>query len=74
MGKIDTIKERINYLKVWLGILVVTIIGLLSWLVQNYDGKPIKSLSAFFAILILTLFVLFIHKNINKKIDELEDL
>jgi len=27
MGKIDMIKEKINYLKVWLGISVVTLIG-----------------------------------------------
>jgi hypothetical protein len=29
MSKIDKIKERINYLKVWLGIFVVTNIGLI---------------------------------------------
>ena len=37
MGKIDLIKEKINYLKVWLGISVVTLIGLLGWLSSNYE-------------------------------------
>jgi len=30
MAKIDEIKEELNYLKVWLGIIVITTIGLIS--------------------------------------------
>jgi hypothetical protein len=52
MSKIDKIKERVNYLKVWLGIFVVTNIGLIGWLAEHYDESKIKSLSAFFAIII----------------------
>lgn len=74
MSKIDKIKERINYLKVWLGIFVVTNIGLIGWLAEHYDVSRVKSISAFIAIILITLLVLFVHKKINSKIDELEDL
>jgi len=37
MAKIDEIKEELNYLKVWLGIIVLTTIGLISWLLNNYN-------------------------------------
>jgi len=74
MSKIDKIKERINYLKVWLGIFVVTNIGLIGWLAENYDVSKVKSISAFIAIIMITVLVLLVHKKINSKIDELEDL
>ena len=36
MAKIDEIKEKLNYLKVWLGITIITTIGLISWLINNF--------------------------------------
>ena len=38
MAKIDVIKEKINYLKVWLGIFVVTLISLVGWTISNYNS------------------------------------
>ena len=38
MAKIDVIKEKINYLKVWLGIFVATLIGLVGWIGANYEA------------------------------------
>jgi len=61
-------------LKVWLGIFVVTNIGLIGWLAENYDVSKVKSISAFIAIIMITVLVLLVHKKINSKIDELEDL
>jgi hypothetical protein len=62
MSKTDKIKERINYLKVWLGIFVVTNIGLMGWLAEHYDESKIKSISAFIAVIIIGVLVLIIHK------------
>ncbi len=36
MPAIDSAKEKIAYLKLWLGIIIVTLISLISWLVANY--------------------------------------
>jgi len=74
MSKIDKIKERINYLKVWLGIFVVTNIGLIGWLAEHYEDGKAKAIAAFGAIMLITVLVALIHKKINNKIDELEEL
>ena len=74
MSKIDKIKERINYLKVWLGIFVVTNIGLVGWLSEHYNDSVAKSIAAFISIIAITVLVIIVHKKINVKIDELEEL
>lgn len=75
MAKIDEIKEELNYLKVWLGIIVITTIGLISWLVNNYEtSTTIKIVSDILAIVTLTISIMLIDKNIKKKIKSLKDL
>jgi len=75
MAKIDEIKEELNYLKVWLGIIVITTIGLISWLINNYEiSSMIKILSDILAIIILTISVIIIDKRIKAKIKSLKDL
>jgi hypothetical protein len=37
MSELDMLKEKLAYLKLWLGILVVTNISLIGWLVSNYE-------------------------------------
>lgn len=75
MAKIDEIKEELNYLKVWLGIIVITNIGLISWLVNNYETTSVvKVVSDVIAIVVLTISIMIIDKNIKKKIRSLKDL
>ena len=75
MAKIDEIKEELNYLKVWLGIIVITTIGLISWLINNYAvSSNIKIIADVIAIIVLTITILFIDKNIKNKIRALKDL
>ena len=75
MAKIDEIREELNYLKVWLGIIVITTIGLISWLINNYEiSSMIKILSDILAIIILTISVIIIDKRIKAKIKSLKDL
>ena len=52
----DKIKEKINYLKLWLGIFVLTYISLISWSINNYKtaNKIILSLDIV-AIILLTI-------------------
>ena len=46
MSELDTMKEKIAYLKLWLGILVLTDISLIGWLVSNYEkAKPLLLVS-----------------------------
>jgi len=75
MAKIDEIKEELNYLKVWLGIVVITTISLISWLINNYEiASELKIISDVVAIIVLTFSIIVIDKNIKKKIKSLKDL
>jgi len=75
MTKIDSVKERVAYLKIWLGIFVVTIISLIGWLVSNYaTAKLLLVILDVVAILILLVAIMLTHKEINRKINEMESL
>lgn len=75
MGKIDVIKEKINYLKVWLGISVVTLISLLGWLSSHYETLSTSRLVlTFIGIAWLIALIHFLNKSILQKINSLEDL
>jgi len=37
MSKLDRAKGQIAYLKLWLGILIATIISLTGWLISNFQ-------------------------------------
>ena len=69
MAHIDEIKEQINYIKIWLGIIVITNISLISWLISNYEtATNIKVISALVAIIVLTISIIKIDRSIKIKI------
>ena len=75
MAKIDVIKEKINYLKVWLGVFIVTLISLIGWLSSNYDRISMsRFLLSVVGIIWLVISIHFLNKNILKKIESLEEL
>ena len=75
MAKIDVIKEKINYLKVWLGIFVVTLISLVGWTISNYNSiLEIKLILTLIGICWLFISIHFLNKKILEKINSLEDL
>lgn len=75
MGKIDEVKEFINYLKVLLALSLATEIGLLGWIANNYtkvdDFLLIGSIGI---VLFLLIVIAFINKKIIKDIRSLKDL
>lgn len=74
MAKIDVIKEKINYLKVWLSIFVITLISLVGWTISNYQTiSRIKLIMAILAILWLLFSIHFLNKKILEKINSLEE-
>ena len=75
MAKLDEIKEELNYLKVWLGIIVLTTISLISWLINNYElASILKLVSDIIAIVLLTFTIIIIDKKIKVKIKMLKDI
>lgn len=75
MSKIDRVKEFINYLKVLLIFLLATSVGLIGWLVNNYESANVL-LVYLDTVVILIIFIisLLINKKIIKDIKTLEDL
>ena len=74
MAKIDELKEEVNYLKFWLGIIVMTDIGLIGWLVNNYEKSLYKSIADMIGIFILTITILIINRKIKNKIKEIGEI
>jgi uncharacterized membrane protein YccC len=75
MSKLDRAKEQIAYLKLWLGILVATVISLTGWLISNFQSGHWSLLSAgILALLILGYVGYTIHQRIEEKITLLEEL
>ncbi len=75
MGKMDEIKEEIGWLKVWLGILVVTMFGMIGWGISHI-GKVSNLLLILDAISIvmISIIVAIINFSAIKKIRSLKDL
>jgi len=75
MSELDVAKEKIAYLKVWLGILLVTDISTFGWLVSNVDSATRLLLwAAVVVVVALTLGILFLHRRIDRHIQSLKGL
>ena len=75
MSAIDEVKEKIAYLKVWLGIFVVTLITLIGWLVSNYKtGEQFLIVLDVIGITILIVMAGFIDLTIRRLIQSLREM
>ncbi|MFP4332322.1 MAG: hypothetical protein ACLFQJ_03405 [Campylobacterales bacterium] len=75
MAKIDEIKEEIGWLKIWLGIFVVTMFSMIAWLAGNYDKADMLVIFLdVVGILVLAVIISFINKKAIKRIRSLRDI
>ena len=75
MSELDVAKEKIAYLKVWLGILVVTDISTFGWLISNIDRATALLLwAAVIAVVSLTVGIFVLHRRIDGHIQSLRGL
>ena len=75
MSKKDKVKEKITYLRFWLGVAVATILAVIGWGLTNSARVELWLLVlSFITIVVLLAMIIAIMRNIDKKIDELEDL
>ena len=75
MSKKDKVKEKITYFRFWLGVAVATILAIIGWVLTNSAKVELWLLFlSFIAIIILLVMIIAVMRNIDKKIDELEDL
>lgn len=72
MSELDVAKEKIAYLKVWLGILLVTDISTFGWLISNVDTATTLLLWACVMVVVaLTVGIVVLHRRINRLIQSL---
>jgi len=75
MSELDVAKEKIAYLKVWLGILLVTLISTFGWLVSNIETATALLLWATVVVVVaLTVGILLLHRLIERHIRSLREL
>jgi cytochrome c oxidase subunit IV len=75
MSELDVAKERIAYLKVWLGILVITDISTFGWLISNVGAASGLLLwAAVVAVVALTAGIVVLHRRIDRHIHSLRQL
>lgn len=72
MSELDRLKEQLVYLRFWLGIMVVTEITVVGWLIStpNTADPVLWSLAAVGTIL-LGLGIFLVHRQIERRIDQI---
>jgi hypothetical protein len=75
VSELDRLKEQLVYLRFWLGIMVVTEITLVGWLIStpNTADLVLWSLAAVGAVL-LGLGIFLLHRQIERRIDQIGKL
>ena len=74
MSELDVARETIGYLKVWLGILLVTDISTFGWLISNVDtATPLLLWAAVLVVVALTVGILLLHRRIDRHIQSLRE-
>lgn len=75
MSELDIAKETIAYLKFWLGVLVVSDISLVGWLLSNAGiASELKTYGTVIGIGIITVSAFIMHKRIEYMISSLKEL
>lgn len=75
MSELDFFREQIAYLKLWLGIMVVTDISLIGWFVGNYGTASVSLLGVdLLAIAGTSTGIVILHRLIERRIERLRDL
>nr|VFK68905.1 MAG: hypothetical protein BECKUNK1418G_GA0071005_12832 [Candidatus Kentron sp. UNK]VFK73354.1 MAG: hypothetical protein BECKUNK1418H_GA0071006_11923 [Candidatus Kentron sp. UNK] len=75
MSKLDLAKEKITYLKLWLGVMIAVEVTLTGWLLTNFLlAHWLLLLAGALALPIIGLGVYILHTRIEAKIAGLEEL
>jgi hypothetical protein len=75
MAEHDRVKEQIAYLKYWQGIMVVTDISVLGWMMSVAGDPPWRTFTlAALGVIALSFGILDLHRRIDRRIDRLGGL
>lgn len=72
MSELDRLKEQLVYLRFWQGIMVLTDISLVGWLASAADTATPALLSfAIVGIVVLSLGIFLLHRQIERRIERI---
>jgi hypothetical protein len=75
MPQLERLKEQLAYLKFWQGVLVVTDLSLIGWLVSNATNTPVRMVTlAVLSVAVITAGVIMLHRQIEHRIDQVGEL
>lgn len=75
MSELDRIKEQLVYLRFWLGIMVVTEITLVGWLISTPNTADLVLWSfAAVGVVFLGCGIFLLHRQIERRIEEVRRL
>ena|SRR5690242_1993826 len=75
MSELDRIKEQLVYLRFWLGIMVVTEITLVGWLISTPNtADPVLWSLAALGVILLGFGIFLLHRQIERRIEEVRRL
>jgi len=75
MAKIDEVKEWLNFLNRLFTIGLVTLVGIIGWLVLHYvSASEVLLVASFIGILVLVIILILLSKKIISNIKMLKDL
>jgi hypothetical protein len=75
MPELDSLKEELAYLRLWLGMLAVTDISLIGWTASAVEKASERLLSLSIVVtIVLGLGILLLHRTIERGIARLRNL
>jgi hypothetical protein len=75
MSELDRLKEQLVYLRFWLGIMVATEIALVGWLISTpISANPTLWFIGAFGAVLLGAGILLVHRQIERRIDQIGKL
>jgi hypothetical protein len=75
MSKADRLKEELSWLRVVYAILVAIDVSLIAWFAQHYDTADlILSVLCWLAIVLASAAIVWVTRQVYRKLDELEEL
>jgi len=75
MSEVDRLKEQLVYLRFWLGIMVVTGITLVGWLITSArTADPVLWSIAAVGAVLLGVGIFLLHRQVERRIDQIGKL
>jgi hypothetical protein len=75
MSELDRIREKLVYLRFWLGIMVATDIAMVGWLISTPRGANAALwFAGVFGAIVLALGIFLVHRQVERRIDHIGKL